>query len=178
MTEAARPAGEPSADDAPAGTSGAHDRVTTVQTEGTTYFDASPAEVWRIAIHPDALARTMPGVERVDVVDDAHWTAHVKIPLGLVRPRLALACSVEDRREPESAVLVARGANAKAGALKMTTSFELSPAGEGSEMRWHAVVELSGRISAVGEKMLRPLVDRQVAKVMASLQEQVRASAA
>ena len=156
----------------------ARGKLATVHAQGTTHFDAPPEEVWRIAIHPDALAKTMPGVERVEVADDAQWTAHVKIPLGLLRPRLELACSIEDRHEPESALLVARGEHRKAGGVKMTTSFALAPNENGTEMRWRAEVELSGRISAVGEKMLRPLVDRQVAKVMASLQEQVRAGAA
>jgi 2-furoyl-CoA dehydrogenase large subunit len=119
----------------------------------------------------------MPGIERIEMHDDARWTAHVRLPLGFLRPRLALDCAVEDRREPEFARLVARGESAKAGALEMATSFELAAGGEGTEMRWRAEVTLSGRLSAVGEKMLRPLVDRQVAKVMASLQDQVRAAA-
>jgi len=156
----------------------ADDKVTAVQTEGTTHFDASPEEVWRIAIHPDTLARTMPGIERIELVDETHWTAYVKIPLGFIRPRLELDCSIEDRREPESAVLVARGESGRAGGLKMTTSFELSPNGGGTDMRWRAEVELTGRMSAVGEKMLRPLVDRQVAKVMATLEDEVRRGAA
>lgn len=149
---------------------------TTVHTEGTTRFDAPREAVWPVAIHPESLAKTMPGVERVEVHDDNHWVAHVRLPLGLLKPRLALACAVEERREPEFALLVARGRNAAAGALTMTTSFELMPADGGTEMHWHAEVELAGRLSAVGEKLLRPLVDRQVAKVMASLQEQVRAA--
>lgn len=152
--------------------------MTAVRTEGTTRFDAPPEDVWRIAINPQALAKTMPGVERVEVEDDEHWTTHVKLPLGFVRPRLALACAVEDRREPDFALLVARGTSPRVGGLTMTTSFELARAGDGTEMHWRAQVELSGRISAVGEKVLRPLVERQVAKVMASLQKQVRAAAA
>lgn len=149
---------------------------TRVDTEGTTRFEAPPEAVWTVAIRPESLAKTMPGVERVQIHDDAHWTAHVRLPLGLLKPRLALACAVEERREPDFALLVARGESPAAGALTMRTSFELRGADGGTDMRWRAEVELAGRISAVGEKLLRPLVDRQVAKVMASLQEQVRAA--
>jgi uncharacterized protein len=148
-----------------------------MKVEGTTTFTAPPERVWPVLTRPEALAKIVPGVERLDVQDDERWTAHVRIKIGpLVKLRAAVACELVERREPEFARLHAEG-HGHGGGLKMDTSFHLVAADESTRMGWEADVELTGRGAAVGEKLLRPLVDRQVAKVMASLQQQVTAEA-
>ena len=51
--------------------------------EGTKEFDASRAVVWSVINYLVAMARTMPGVESFEIADDTHWSAKVKVPLGL-----------------------------------------------------------------------------------------------
>ena len=46
-------------------------------------FDAPRPTVWQVLNDPASMAKTMPGVESFDIHDDQHWTANVKIPLGL-----------------------------------------------------------------------------------------------
>jgi carbon monoxide dehydrogenase subunit G len=145
-----------------------------VKLGGERTFAAPRDAVWRALTRPEALARTVPGVESFEVRDDDHWTAHVKIPLGLVRPRLTVEFELVERREPELARLQAHG-RGHGGGLRMETSFELAERGEDeTEMRWHADIKLEGPGSSVGERFLRPLVEREVRRVFASLEEQVQ----
>ena len=149
-----------------------------MRAEGATTFDAPRETVWRVLIHPQSIAQTMPGVEHVSVQDDDHWTVHAKLPLGLIRPRMTVACELVERREPEFAQLLARGESV-AGKLRMTTSFELADAADATtSMQWRADVDLSGRIASVGARVIEPLVERQVKRVMESLKQQVHAEAA
>ena len=50
---------------------------------GDRTFAASRGAVWGVLNDPAAMAKTMPGVESFDVHDPKHWTANIKIPLGL-----------------------------------------------------------------------------------------------
>ena len=51
--------------------------------EGTKEFDAPRAVVWSVINDPEKMAKTMPGVESFEIADDTHWSAKVKVPLGL-----------------------------------------------------------------------------------------------
>ena len=50
---------------------------------GERSFDAPRQVVWDVLNDPSQMANLMPGVESFDVQDDAHWSAKVKVPLGL-----------------------------------------------------------------------------------------------
>lgn len=140
---------------------------------GERTFAAPRDAVWRALTRPEALARTVPGVERFELRDDDHWTAYVRIPLGLLRPRLTVEFELVERREPELARLQARG-RGPGGRLRMETSFELAARGDDeTEMHWQAEISLSGPGGSVGERLLRPLVEHEVRRVLSSLEEQV-----
>ena len=54
-----------------------------VKLEGTKEFDAPREVVWSVINDPAKMAKTMPGVESFEIADDTHWSAKVKVPLGL-----------------------------------------------------------------------------------------------
>ena len=56
--------------------------------EGTKELSAPRDTVWAVLNDPEQMAKLMPGVEGFDIKDDRHWTAKVKIPLGLGGLRL------------------------------------------------------------------------------------------
>ena len=87
---------------------------------------------------PESMAKTMPGVETFDVHDDRHWTANVKIPLGLGGLRMKINFEKTEEREPEFAALAAKGQGVGAF-MNMKTSFELAEDGPGD------VDEVGGR---------------------------------
>ena len=113
---------------------------------GERTFAASRATVWKVLNDPEAMARTMPGVESFDVHDDRRWTANVKIPLGLGGLKMTVDMEKMEEREPEFAKLAVKG-NGVGAMLNMETSFTLSDAAEGgTAMAWSAEVKILGHL--------------------------------
>jgi carbon monoxide dehydrogenase subunit G len=50
---------------------------------GTKELAASRETVWSVINEPEEMAKLMPGVESFEIHDERHWTAKVKVPLGL-----------------------------------------------------------------------------------------------
>jgi uncharacterized protein len=148
-----------------------------VKVEGTRSFAASRDTVWEVLNDPARMAELMPGVESFDVRDERHWTANVKIPLGLGGLRMSMHFDKIEERAPEYARLNAKGTGVGA-MLSMETQFDLDEAEGGTAMRWQAEVSIAGPVGAMGQRVLQPIVNQQVAQVLNALDAQVMAAAA
>ncbi|HEY7398022.1 MAG TPA: SRPBCC domain-containing protein [Gaiellaceae bacterium] len=145
---------------------------------GDRTFTASRGAVWNVLNDPAAMAKTMPGVQSFDVHDPTHWTANVKIPLGLGGLRMKIDMDKIEEREPEFAKLAIKGQGVGA-MLRMETQFELSDApGGGTAMHWTADVRIAGPVGSMGQRVLQPIVNQQVQHVLTALDREVNASTA
>jgi uncharacterized protein len=142
---------------------------------GERTFAAPREAVWRVLNDPTAMAKTMPGVESFDVHDDRHWTANVKIPLGLGGLKMKVDMEKVEEREPEHAALKIKGHGVGA-ILSMTTAFDLAPVEAGTAMKWSADVKIAGPVGSMGQRVLQPIVNQQVAHVLTALDSEVQNS--
>jgi uncharacterized protein len=147
-----------------------------VKLEGTKELSAPRETVWRVLNDPEQMAGLMPGVEGFEVKDDRNWQAKVKIPLGLGGLRMTVGFQKLEEREPEFAVLKAKG-NGVGAIMNMQTQFHLSESGAGTSMRWEADVKIAGPVGAMGQRVLQPIVNQQVGNVLAALEKRVEAAA-
>ncbi len=143
---------------------------------GERSFAAPREAVWDVLNDPAAMAKTMPGVESLDVQDDRHWSAKVKIPLSLGVLQMTMRMEKTEERKPEFARLAIKGSGVGA-MLNMTTAFNLSDAGGGTLMKWEADVGIAGPVGSMGQRVLQPIVNQQVEHVLTSLDQQVMAVA-
>ena len=135
---------------------------------------AAPREVvWRVLNDPASMAKTMPGVESFDIQDDRNWTANVKIPLGLGGLKMKVDMEKVEEREPDFAKLAVKG-NGVGAIMNMETSFHLSEAGGGTNMKWEADVHILGPVASMGQRVLQPIVNQQVSHVLGALDKQVQ----
>jgi uncharacterized protein len=148
-----------------------------VKLEGTKEFEASREVVWSVINDPAQMAKTMPGIESFEVADDTHWSAKVKVPLGLGGLKMSIAFTKLEERPLEFASLNAKGQGVGA-MMNMTTSFTLTGEGEKTSMAWEADVKIAGPVGSMGQRVLQPIVNQQVGNVMAALEEQVQAAKA
>ena len=146
-----------------------------MKVEGEKQFDAPRGTVWQVLNDPTAMAKTMPGVESFDVKDDRHWTANVKIPLGLGGLKMTINMEKVEEREPDFAKLAVKG-NGVGAIMNMETAFHLSDAGGGTNMKWEADVKIAGPVGSMGQRVLQPIVNQQVTSVLNALDEQVQAA--
>ena len=141
--------------------------------EGERTFEAPRETVWRVLNTPELMAKTMPGVESFEIHDEKHWTANVKIPLGLGGLRMKVSFEKLAERELEHAELAAKG-NGVGAIMNMVTAFDLSDAGEGrTAMKWSAEVKIAGPVGSMGQRVLQPIVNQQVGSVLKALEAQV-----
>ena len=140
---------------------------------GEKQFEAPPDTVWQVLNDPAQMAKTMPGVESFDIQDERHWRAHVKIPLGLGGLRMSIDFEKVEEREPDFAKLHAKG-NGVGAVLNMDTSFNLTEADGGTNMKWEAEVHLLGPVASMGQRVLQPIVNQQVSQVLGALDVQVQ----
>jgi carbon monoxide dehydrogenase subunit G len=148
-----------------------------VKVEGTREFAAPRETVWEVLNSPERMAKLMPGVESFDVMDDQHWRANVKIPLGLGGMRMSFDFTKIEEREPEFAKLHAKG-NGVGAIVSMETAFHLDENGDGTKMRWEADVKIAGPVGSMGQRVLQPIVNQQVQGVLTALDKQVQEAAA
>ncbi len=143
-----------------------------MRVEGEKRFEAPRDTVWKVLNSPESMAATMPGVEGFEIHDDTHWTARVKIPLGLGGLRMKINFEKLEEREPEFAQLSAKGEGVGA-IMNMQTSFELAEEDGGTAMKWAADVSIAGPVGSMGQRVLQPIVNQQVGNVLRSLEKQI-----
>ncbi len=142
--------------------------------EGERTFEAPRKTVWQVLNDPASMAATMPGVQSFDVHDEKHWTANVKIPLGLGGLKMKIDMQRTDERELEYAAMQIKGQGVGA-MMNMVTKFELSDApGETTLMKWSADVKIAGPVGSMGQRVLQPIVNQQVQHVLGALDKQVQ----
>ena len=139
---------------------------------GTKELAAPRETVWEVINEPSEMANLIPGVESFEVHDERHWTAKVKVPLGLGGLKMTMNFEKLEERAPEFASLRAKGQGVGA-LMDMTTSFTLSEAGEGTSMAWEADVKIAGPVGAMGQRVFQPIVNQQVQQVLGALETRV-----
>jgi uncharacterized protein len=143
-----------------------------VKVDGTKSFGAPRSVVWEVLNDPERMAKLMPGVESFDVQDDRHWRANVKVPLGMGGLRMSFSFEKTEERPPEFARLHAKG-NGVGAIVSMDTRFDLTEAGDETEMKWEADVRIAGPVGSMGQRVIQPIVNQQVGNVLTALEKQV-----
>jgi uncharacterized protein len=146
-----------------------------VNVSGTKELKASREVVWSVINEPAEMAKLMPGVESFEVQDDRHWTAKVKVPLGLGALAMTMNFERLEERELEYASMRSKGTGVGA-LMDMTTSFTLTDIADGTSMAWEAEVKIAGPVGAMGQRVLQPIVNQQVQQVLAALEKRVEAA--
>ena len=148
-----------------------------MRVEGRRRYEASRDRVWEVLNDPAEMAGLMPGVESFEIVDDTHWKAKVKVPLGLGSMKMSIDFEKTESRPPEHASLNAKGKGVGA-IMSMETQFDLSEDGGGTDMRWQADVRILGQVASMGQRVVQPIVNQQVEQVLNALDARVAAKGA
>ena len=164
--------------DAPGAGSNARQRLGDLEVivSGTKELAASRPTVWSVINEPSEMAKLMPGVESFEIIDEDHWTAKVKVPLGLGGLKMTMKFEKLEERTPEFASMRAKGQGVGA-LMDMTTSFTLSEKDGGTSMDWEADVKIAGPVGSMGQRVLQPIVNQQVGQVLEALERRVTEAA-
>ncbi len=120
---------------------------------GETVVPAPPEEVWRTLLDPEKLAAVIPGCHALDLVSDNSYRAEVSLGVGPVRGRFRAEVRLSDLDPPRKATLAGEldgplGASRGGGVVRLT------PVDGGTRVDYDYHVEISGKVAAVGGRML------------------------
>jgi carbon monoxide dehydrogenase subunit G len=117
------------------------------QREATFTVDAPPAELWAFLRDFEALCGCIPGVERLNVIDERTAEFAVREKLGIVPLVVDLRAQIESEDPPNKLHAVARGQH-----VVITIDVALQPSGGGTQM--------TSLFDVKGEGPLKPVVNR------------------
>lgn len=121
---------------------------------GAPEMAAPRSVVWSCLMDPDFVAQSAPGVERVDRIDDTHYTVVSALGVGSIKLRYNLNIELTDIEAPERATVKALG-NAPGSVVEMVASITLEePAPGRTIMRWNSESVVSGPLAGIGGGLL------------------------
>ena len=132
---------------------------------------ATPAQIWDMLLDPNRLARIVPGCEKLEASGDKGFTGTVILGVGPVKGRFDARIDLIDLEKPNKATLVG-SAHGALGASRGTGAFELIGNDGGTLVRYSYSVELSGKVVAVGGRMIRGAAKQLIDRFMHALVQQ------
>ncbi len=139
---------------------------------GVTFIPAPPAEVWRTMLDPTALAAVIPGCHALDLVSENVYRAEVSLGVGPVRGRFVADVALSDLVAPSSAIL-SGGLIGPLGSSRGGGQVTLAEDGQGTRITYDYSIEISGKVAAVGGRMLEGAAKVVVGQFFARLAAQV-----
>lgn len=120
---------------------------------GTTEIGAPPEAVFRVLLDPAALAKVIPGCHELHAIGEHRYRADVTVGVGLVKARYAAEIALSELDPPHSLRLAGTGLSAL-GSARGSGRVTLEAIPGGTRLRYDYRAEVSGKVAAVGSRML------------------------
>lgn len=121
--------------------------------QGEILLRATPEAVFAVLLDPAALARVVPGCNALEQVAPNRYRADVTVGVGMIKARYAARIALSDLDPPHRLRLAGEGLSSM-GAAKGSGLVELHAVPEGTLLRYDYEAEVSGKVAAVGGRML------------------------
>lgn len=141
-----------------------------MEISGEHVFDAPRERVWTLIRDPDTVERLIPGLRRLDPVDDTEYEGELKIGTSFLSVTYHVTLRVVGERPPARLELEALGTG-RPGDVEGAIAIDLAEAGEArTAMRYDMTFALGGRASRVAEKA-KGIAETKIAEGIAALDE-------
>lgn len=121
--------------------------------DGATLVPASPETVWRTLLDPEALAAVIPGCHKLDLVAENEYHATVSLGVGPVRGVFEAGVRLSDL-DPPSAATLSGELSGPLGSSRGAGRVRLAAEGDGTRVSYDYSVSISGKVAAVGGRLL------------------------
>jgi 2-furoyl-CoA dehydrogenase large subunit len=120
---------------------------------GEVVLDASPDAVFRVLLDPLALAKVIPGCSALQPAGEHRYRADVSVGVGMIKARYAAEVELSEIDPPRSLRLAGAGLSS-VGSARGSGLVTLEAQGAGTLLRYDYAAEVSGKVAAVGSRML------------------------
>ncbi len=125
----------------------------TLSASGTVELAVTPEQVFRVLLDPEALARVIPGCDGLVPAGSNRYRAEVTLGVGFVKARYRAEIALAEVDAPRSLRLSGSGISAL-GAARGGGRIRLEPSGSGTKLHYEYESEVSGKVAAIGARML------------------------
>ncbi|MFC3339771.1 xanthine dehydrogenase family protein molybdopterin-binding subunit [Paracandidimonas soli] len=120
---------------------------------GEVQLSAAPQAVFDVMLNPDALAKVIPGCNALQKVGENKYRADVTVGIGMIKARYAAEVALSELDPPHSLRLSGSGLSS-VGSAKGSGMVRLEEKDGGTLLRYDYQAEVSGKVAAVGGRML------------------------
>lgn len=121
--------------------------------QGDVRLAASPQEVFDVLLDPAALVKVIPGCHELQSTSEHHYRADVTVGVGLVKARYRAEIALSELEPPHRLRLSGAGMSS-VGSAKGSGIVTLEPDGDGTLLHYDYQAQVSGKVAAVGSRML------------------------
>ncbi|CAB3795714.1 xanthine dehydrogenase family protein molybdopterin-binding subunit [Paraburkholderia fynbosensis] len=120
---------------------------------GAVDLDATPEAIFAVLMDPQALAKVMPGCHALEATGPNQYRADVTVGVGMIKARFEARIGLSDIDAPHRLRLVGAG-NSPLGTARGEGLVELTPTEHGTRLSYDYEAQVSGKVAAVGARML------------------------
>jgi 2-furoyl-CoA dehydrogenase large subunit len=121
--------------------------------KGEVRLAAAPEAVFAVLLDPAALAKVIPGCNALVQIGQNRYRADVTVGVGMIKARYAAEVALSELDPPRSLRLAGSGLSA-VGSASGSGLVSLEAADGGTLLRYDYAAEVSGKVAAVGSRML------------------------
>lgn len=148
-----------------------------MKVEGEYPLPAPRDAVWRAVLDPEILARTLPGCERLERVDETAFRGALRVQVGPVSGRFEGLLELSELRSLEG-YHMKLGGQGPAGFITAEGDLRLEERGESTILRYRIEAQVGGRIAGVGQRVLESSAKVIIRQGLEGLDRELRALAA
>ena len=144
-----------------------------MQLKGKQVVNATPARVWAMLMDTDTLARIVPGISRIEKINDNSFVSTVTIKMGPVNSSFTGNLQMEDIVEEKGFILKVQQ-NSKIGNANAAIKIDLSSDEENkTEVAFDGDVKLSGILASMGQRVLGGVANALTKQFFANMQKEL-----
>ncbi|HVB33037.1 MAG TPA: carbon monoxide dehydrogenase subunit G [Patescibacteria group bacterium] len=129
--------------------------------EGQYTLPGPPAAVWERLNDPAILAKSLPGVEKLEADGPDRYRAKIQYKMGSVSGSFTGAVELSEKNPPHS-MRLKTSARGGPGFVTANGQLELVAKGEETEVRYSGDLQLGGLLAAVGSRMMEGAAKKSI----------------
>jgi carbon monoxide dehydrogenase subunit G len=138
----------------------------------TREFNVPQEKIFAALIDPAIMQKCIEGCEKMEKTGEDSYDARLKIGVVGLKGNYAGKIRIQEKKPPESLTLQAEGKGGP-GWVKGTARFQISPKGEGSELRCESEGQVGGLIAAVGSRLVEAVAKKMLDEFFRKLEQQL-----
>ena len=143
-----------------------------IEGEGRIEVDTTPEAIWDVLLDPERLAGIVPGCERLEAIGEHRFRGDVMLGAGPVKGLFDVRIDLTDLDRPNR-VHLAGSATGALGSSRGSGHLHLEPMGDSATLiRYRYAIRLSGKVAAVGGRLLRGAARQLIVRFMHALARQ------